>query len=123
MKQKSLFNSFMGLFIRTKSKSDNNIPADKAIDLQNAYITATQSADYSTDSPYTEIIRQLYSSKPEVISSALYYLQKIAQNETEIAPKIISALNSCISTKSGISTSAKEHIKHTIDIIDRYQSK
>ncbi|MBQ7633125.1 MAG: hypothetical protein IJS88_03340 [Alphaproteobacteria bacterium] len=123
MKQKSLFESFIGLFIRTKSKSDNNIPAGKAIDLQNAYITATQCADYSTESPYTEIIKQLYSSEPEIISSALYYLQKIAQNETEIAPKIISALDSCISAKSGISASTKEHIKHTIDIINKYQPK
>ena len=121
MTEKSFFNNFMNLFsIKHKKSGVQNISAGKAINLQNAYISATQHLTDTETFPYTEIVKQLYSPKEEIFAAALYYLKKIAKNEPDEVPDILSELNVCLSKKKKMSPLNTEQIKQTIADINNF---
>ena len=93
MGKQSLFKSFLNLFYRKKQKPfGKNISIAEAINIQNAYM-AQQCRQSEPNVPtYLTIGQQLFSPKKEVVMSALYYLYRIAENETSETNEILHLL-------------------------------
>ena len=118
MTQKSLFEKFMTLFRKQQKKhGGSRLSVTEAINAQNKYIAAYCPANAPISAPFPEIVKQLYTTKPEIFEAALYYLQKIARNEPEQAKEIIQEMNKCLSDKNKISLPNKKLIAQTIEIL------
>lgn len=116
--QKSLLEKFMDLFRKQNTVGGSKLSAAKAIDMQKSYATAGCIADFPLSAPYPEIIRQLYSAKTEIVEAALYYLHRIALNESEQTENILKDLERLLSAKNNISAKHRELIAQTIAIIN-----
>lgn len=117
MAQKSLFNSFLNLFVpNSGTRGNRNISADKAISLQNEYIAESEADYINTRPPYVDIISQLRSNKNEVLSAAAYYLSRISHNEPSYTDEIIIELNGLLK-QSRVSLENKQIIKNLIQNI------
>ncbi len=120
MAKKSLFNKFINLFSKPRGeKAQNTLSASQALNRQYAYITADNFVDSSLTPPYSEIVKQLYSSKDEIFAAALYYLQKIAANEPNQTESILAELSACLSRKAEILPQHKAQIEQTITEITK----
>lgn len=116
MVKKSLLSKFLKLFISKKKRFGKNISADEAINIQSEYATSYCDDDKLPNYPYVEIAKQLASDKAEVFNAALYYLNKIAQNEPKNRIRIADLLKS-ISQESNLPDENKKLILQTIDDI------
>lgn len=115
MAPESLFYKFTGLInYKNKKNGGSTLSANQALDAQRDYVSADDDIDLSQLPPYLEIVKQLYSPKTEILVAALYYLQKIAANESDEAAGILAALNNCLNAKNKIIVAHKELIKQTI---------
>lgn len=119
MAQKSLLEKFADLFHKQHKLGGSRLSAAKAIDLQKAYAMADCIADSPISATYPEIIKQLYSAKTEVVTAALYYLQKIALNESAQTAKILEDLESLLSARVKIAAKHKEKIAQTVAAINK----
>ena len=121
MTKKSFFDKFMLLFSQEDEQKNKRISANEAINLQNEYIAATKCLyDAPLTLPYMEIVKQLSSKKAEVYTAALYYLQKIAQNEPEQRNEIKAELQK-IAAKRRISEIHRQQIDKVIATIADYK--
>ena len=89
MPTQSLFKKFMHLFVASKG---GDISKSEAITLQQKYIADSCSRNINSYPPYLEIIKQLDSPKREVFNAALYYLEQIANNESDYSAEIVNLL-------------------------------
>lgn len=74
----SLFEKFMKMF--AKSGINKNTSSREA-EITNERGTVDSKTISINEAPYLNLINQLSSAKPEVAAAALYYLEKIAENE------------------------------------------
>lgn len=118
MAQKSLFGRFMGLFNNQQAKrGGSTLSASEAIDMQNTYISHYCSFDAPISPPYPEIIKQLSLPQTEVVEAALYYLLKIAANESDLTDGIVADMQNLLVAKNKISAEHKAMIQQTIQNI------
>ena len=89
MANQSLFKKFMHLFVASKG---NDISKSEAITLQQKYIADSCSRNISAYPPYLEIVKQLDSPKLQIFNAALYYLEQIANNESDYSAEIVNLL-------------------------------
>ncbi|MBR1841091.1 MAG: hypothetical protein IJ778_03070 [Alphaproteobacteria bacterium] len=89
MATQSLFKKFMHLFVDSKG---NDISKSEAINLQQKYIADSCSRSMSSYPPYLEIAKQLDSPKLQIFNAALYYLEQIANNESDYSAEIVNLL-------------------------------
>ena len=117
MSKKSLFKKIIDLFnVKQHGHFGRNISVGEAIDIQDAYVSASYNDDKLPDSPYAEIAKQLSSPKQEVFEAALYYLHRIAVNEKKNRLRIAGLLES-ICNESKINNANKELIMRTVEKI------
>jgi hypothetical protein len=120
MNEKSILSNFMKFFsIKSKSYGGAKLSASDAISLQNAYIAAVKCVSSDNSLPYAEIFKQLYSHKEEVFAATIYYLRKIADNNPDIAPNIVSALQNFVALKTNKAPERKQQIQQLIEDIEK----
>ena len=117
MAKKSLFNTFLNLFISDSAhKRKPNISANQAINIQNEYISANRNGSDESFPPYKEIMQQLLSDKTEVLQAAAYYIGKIALNEPDYTAEIVADLKTVLK-KYKMSEANRSTIKDLIQSI------
>ncbi len=79
----------MRLFVASKGK---DISKTEAINLQQKYIADNCSRRMNSYPPYLEIAKQLDSPKLQIFNAALYYLEQIANNESDYSAEIVNLL-------------------------------
>lgn len=92
MPKHSIFNNFLAMFSKLSGKKNENLSATQALTQQAEYVAQKCNTDLTDVEPYLQIALQLTSPKQEVFDAALYYLQKIAINNTKLASDIIELL-------------------------------
>ncbi|MBR6356479.1 MAG: hypothetical protein IKR92_06470 [Alphaproteobacteria bacterium] len=122
MAQKSLFGKFIGLFHQQKKRGGSTLSASEAINMQNSYIRSYATTDSPITPPYPEIIKQLGSPKTEIVQAALYYLRKIADNESAMTDGIITDMQKFLDAKNKVSAEHKALIRQTLQTIRQKHS-
>lgn len=118
MTNKSLFKKVIGLFTANhRIKFGKNISVNEALNIQSLYNNNVCNDEELPNSPYVEIAKQLNSSQSEIFNAALYYLKKIAENESKNKNRIVELLKS-IYRESSINESNKKLILKTIEELD-----
>ncbi len=116
MAPESLFYKFTGLInYKNKKNGGSTLSANQALDAQRDYVSADNKPNLAQLSPYSEIVKQLYSPKTEIVAAALYYLQKIAANEPTATEGILAELNNCLNTKNKITAAHKVLIAQALN--------
>lgn len=96
------------------------ISAKEAIEIQKKYIAHKCDATLPPNTPpYIEIAKQLFSEKNEVFIASVYYLERIAINETKYVEPIVELLKHYlkISTRSD---DDKRFLKQRIHQIEKH---
>lgn len=90
MVKKSFLQSIWNVIVGDAEKNkQHRISALQAEILQKNYVENQKSAPKITDyPPYIDVARQLFSEKTEIFRAAVFYLRRIAENESKYAEPI-----------------------------------
>ena len=119
MKENSFIEKMLNfVFGQRSEKKKSKISPKDAHKIQKEYKSSCQeNCDFSQ--PYVEIAKQLFSPKTEIFTAAVYYLQKIAQNNQQDRRAIIALLEN-YATQHALKSADKQLINDTISSIKRY---
>ena len=119
MAQSSVIGNMLKFVFRRNAKPKRrDISAPEAVNLQKQYIADFCAAGALYTEPYVEIAKQLLSPQDEVFRAAVYYLQKIAQNQPDTVEPIVALLESC-AAQNLRSEADKTLLRQAIDEITR----
>ena len=117
--KKSFLQNILDFMSGNKFMDSRTISPKEAVEIQLKYIDSLKSARKTSNyPPYMEITKQLFSDKPEMFKAAVYYLVKIAENESKYTETILDILREC-HVKSPHSTENKTYLQEQIDYLEK----
>lgn len=119
MFKKPFLQNIWNIIIGNTADSPKHITAQEAEELQKHYLEAHKnSAKIQDYPPYIDVARQLFSEKSEVFRAAVFYLQRIAENESKYTEAIITVLKQYAATAKR-STEDLAFLKDKIDYMEK----
>jgi hypothetical protein len=120
MAKKSLLKNLLTLVYGKKAAADDNVSPRQAKDMQLACHSKTCDSGLNPYiPPYMEVAKQLFSEKDEIFQAAVYYLVKIAENESKYAEPISMLLKDFAKTAK----ISEENAAYLQDKINRLETK
>lgn len=99
MFKKPFLQNIWNIIIGNTTDAPKHISAQEADELQKNYLEARKNSVKIQDyPPYIDVARQLFSEKSEVFKAAVFYLQRIAENESKYTEAIITILKQYAAT-------------------------
>lgn len=94
MPKKSFLHNIWNIIIGgNETSNQRHISVSQADNLQKKYLETRKSAAVIADyPPYVDIARQMFSEKSEIFKAAVFYLCRIAENESKYAEAIVSVM-------------------------------
>ncbi len=94
MSKKSFLHNIWNIIIGgNETPNQRHISVSQADNLQKKYLESRKTAAIIADyPPYVDIARQMFSEKSEIFKAAVFYLCRIAENESKYAEAIVSVM-------------------------------